>query len=267
MHMTRREALFVAAAILVILLMTLLYFSSSISSARTAPAMPAASSSPLPTSEVTSILRKELAAHDAISVMPLGDSLTAGVGSSDRGGYREMLSEKIKENGWNMSFVGSELDGPSTMADRYNEGHPGWRIDQISNKVESWLQAEHPQIILLHIGTNDIIQGGSPTLAATRLTRLLNQITATSPTALVLVAQIIPLGYPSLNKNIIAYDRMIPNIVRGMDTMGKHIVPVDMYDVVPVNDLRDHIHPDDVGYALMANAWYQALSSSILTTH
>ena len=260
--MLRREALFASVAILVILLMTLLYFPSSISSARSAPVMPATPLSPLPTGEVPSILREELAAHDAISVMPLGDSITAGVGSSGKGGYREKLWEKIKEDGWNMLFVGSELNGPSTMADRHNEGHPGWRIDQISNKVESWLQAEHPQIILLHIGTNDIIQGGSPTLAATRLTRLLNQITATDPTALVLVAQIIPLGNPALNQNVIAYNRMIPDIVRSMDNIGKHITAVDMYDVVPVKDLRDHIHPDNVRYALMANVWYQALLSA-----
>jgi lysophospholipase L1-like esterase len=199
--------------------------------------------------------------------MPLGDSITAGVGSSDWGGYRDLLWEKIRESKWNIQFVGSEQDGPATLTDRANEGHPGWRIDQISDKIEPWLQATHPQIILLHIGTNDIIQGASPAVAATRLTMLLKQITTFSPAAVVLVAQIIPLGYPSLNKIVVAYDRMIPNIVRSMDIMGKHIMPVDMYNVVPVSDLRDHIHPDNGGYALIANAWYQALSSSILTTH
>jgi lysophospholipase L1-like esterase len=32
-----------------------------------------------------------------------------------------------------------------------------------------------------------------------------------------------------------------------------------MYDAVPLSDVGDGIHPDDAGYARMANVWYAAL--------
>jgi lysophospholipase L1-like esterase len=214
-----------------------------------------------------SLYGRQLPEQNTIRIMPLGDSITAGIGTLDRGGYREPLLEKCQISGWNVSFVGSQQDGPGNMLDRYNEGHPGWRIDQISRKVVGWLEATQPQIILLHIGTNDIIQGYSPGVAAARLQYLLDQITTTEPNTDVIVAQIIPLGKPLLDAKVAAYNRYIPFITHQMAARGKHVLCIDMYNVVPVGDLVDGIHPNVAGYALMANEWYQALKPIVAGLH
>jgi lysophospholipase L1-like esterase len=214
-----------------------------------------------------SIYRKQLPDQNAIRIMPLGDSITAGIGTVDRGGYREPLWEKCQVSGWDVSFVGSQQGGPNSMLERDNEGHPGWRIDQISGKVVGWLEATQAQVILLHIGTNDIIQGYSPDVAAARLQYLLDQITTTEPNADVIVAQIIPLGKPLLDAKVAAYNRYIPLIAHQMAARGKHVLCIDMYNVVPVSDLTDGIHPNIVGYALMANEWYQALRPIVTELH
>jgi lysophospholipase L1-like esterase len=69
-------------------------------------------------------------------------------------------------------------------------------------------------------------------------------------------------SFPSsvdFNANILAYDAAIPAIVRADAAQGKHVQYVDMYDAVPLSDVGDGIHPDDAGYARMANVWYAAL--------
>jgi lysophospholipase L1-like esterase len=198
-----------------------------------------------------------------IRIMPLGDSITAGIGSSSRGGYRVTLWNDLVADHSHVIFVGSQYNGPASLPNRNHEGHPGWRIDQISTHIVAWLQTYQPQIILLHIGSNDIIQHHSVSSAPARLRYLLDQITATLPQATVIVAQITPLRNPSLNAQVIAYNRSIPQIVEQMESQGKHVTYVDMYDAVPVSDLGDGIHPNDAGYALMAGVWFHALQPII----
>jgi lysophospholipase L1-like esterase len=197
----------------------------------------------------------------SVRIMPLGDSITAGIGSIGRGGYRVTLWNDCKAVGWNIDFVGSQQSGPDSLPERSDEGHPGWRIDQLSRYVVGWLKTYQPQIILLHIGTNDIIQDHSLNTAPDRLSNLINQITTTLPTATVIVAQIIPLRDPVLNAKVVKYNSAIPVVVQHMAAQDKHVTYVDMYHVVPSSDLPDRIHPNNSGYTLMAGVWYQALKS------
>ena len=194
------------------------------------------------------------AATTPIKIMPLGDSLTYGTNSSNGGGYRLPLWNDLVSQGANVDFVGSQQSGPENF-DADNEGHPGWRIDQISANIVNWLTTYQPHIILLHIGTNDIIQNDDVADAPTRLSNLISQITSTLPNATLFVAQIIPLNSDQ-NSEVINYNNAIPAIVQAA---GPNVHMVDMYDAVSANLLPDNIHPNDYGYGLMANVWHTAL--------
>jgi lysophospholipase L1-like esterase len=195
----------------------------------------------------------------AIRIMPLGDSITAGVGSSTRGGYRIQLLQDCMAAHWHVQFVGSQINGPLSLPYREHEGHPGWRIRQISAHVVNWLQTYKPQVVLLQIGTNDINYHDSVSSAPDRLRSLLVQITSTLPGTIVIVAQVTPLRNTVLNAQVLAYNRTIPSIVQSLDAQDIPVHSVDMYHAVPVTSLPDGIHPNDTGYAAMANVWYQAL--------
>jgi hypothetical protein len=93
-------------------------------------------------------------ARDVIKIMPLGDSITAG----DRyGGYRRLLYDLLTRDGIRFEFVGSLKGGDIPNA--HHEGHSGWRIDQIESGIAGgWLDTYRPDLVLLHIGTNDIWQ-------------------------------------------------------------------------------------------------------------
>lgn len=213
---------------------------------------------------VFSAAPQSLATANGIRVMPLGDSLTYGIGSSTGGGYRLPLWDDLLAEGIHITYVGSQENGPSGF-NPANEGHPGWRIDQLAARVVEWLHTYQPQIILLHIGTNDIVQNDDLKNAPTRLSSLINQITSTVPDSTLLVAQIIPLN-SSLNSRVIAYNAAIPGIVQRDISQGEHVRDVDMYDAVPTTALSvDTIHPTDRGYALMADAWNNALFPLLLS--
>lgn len=200
---------------------------------------------------------------DTIKIMPLGDSITEGVNSYQFGGYRVVLWQLAQAAGWHVQFVGSVQRGPASLPDKHNEGHSGWRIDQISAKIVPWLRKTHPQIILLHIGTNDLRQGDSISVALDRLSTLIDQITSTQSDAVLVVAQIAPQRDPAINAKVVQYDNAIPALVAQKVAHHKKVEYVDMYDAVPVNYISDHIHPNTAGYALMAHVWYRALTSII----
>ncbi|GIJ45250.1 hypothetical protein Val02_21360 [Virgisporangium aliadipatigenens] len=188
-----------------------------------------------------------------VRIMPLGDSITDGFNVP--GGYRIDLLPKLTAAGYQVDFVGSQSNGPAALTDREHEGHSGWRIDQIDANIVSWLRTYTPRTVLLHIGTNDIIQNAGG--ASTRLANLVDRITATAPEARVFVATIVPL--PSSASAVSAYNATIPGMVQARANAGKHVYLVDMFGALGANDLADGVHPNAGGYAKMATAWYNAL--------
>ena len=82
-------------------------------------------------------------------IMPLGDSITAGVGMAEKGGYRVNLEDKLVAGGYSFDFVGSLLNGPASLADKNHQGHGGYTIQQVSDAVNSWLAASPSSVVLL----------------------------------------------------------------------------------------------------------------------
>ncbi|MFD1048931.1 GDSL-type esterase/lipase family protein, partial [Kibdelosporangium lantanae] len=117
--------------------------------------------------------------NGGVRVMPLGDSITEG--TQVPGGYRIGLWQRFTSGGYQVDFVGSQFNGPSNLGDHDHEGHPGWRIDQIDANIVTWLRNTNPHTVLLHIGTNDILQNSNVGGAPSRLSGLIDHITATAP--------------------------------------------------------------------------------------
>src|SRR5690348_17189254 len=130
--------------------------------------------------------------NGGVRVMPLGDSITEG--TQVPGGYRIGLWQRMAAGGYRVDLVGSQFNGPAALGDHDHEGHPGWRIDQIDANIAGWLRTTTPRTVLLHIGTNDILQNSNVAGAPGRLSTLIDHITSAAPSADVFVASIIPLS-------------------------------------------------------------------------
>jgi lysophospholipase L1-like esterase len=197
--------------------------------------------------------------NGGVRVMPLGDSITEG--TQVPGGYRIGLWQRVVSGGYRVDLVGSQFNGPAALGDHDHEGHPGWRIDQIDANIVSWLRNTTPHTVLLHIGTNDVLQNFNLSTAPARLSALVDHITATAPTAEVFVATIIPLANADQEAKARSFNATIPGMVQSKAAAGQHVHLVDMHPVLSTADLIDGIHPTANGYDKMAATWFGALRS------
>ncbi|MFI9005717.1 ricin-type beta-trefoil lectin domain protein [Actinosynnema sp. NPDC053489] len=197
--------------------------------------------------------------NGGVRVMPLGDSITEG--TQVPGGYRIGLWQRLAAGNYRTDFVGSQFNGPGSLGDHDHEGHPGWRIDQIDANIVTWLRNTTPRTVLLHIGTNDILQNYNVSGAPGRLSTLIDRITATAPNADVFVATIIPLANSGQEAAARTFNAAIPGIVQGKVNAGKRVRLVDMHSALTTADLIDGVHPTATGYDKMAATWYSALRS------
>lgn len=103
-------------------------------------------------------------AGDTLKIMPVGNSITAGEHYKfppveERTGYRKALWEMLTGAGYKVDFVGSQNHGirPKNSKDWYDwncEAYPGWKIPDIAKKLDTALVVYHPDILLIHVGTN-----------------------------------------------------------------------------------------------------------------
>jgi lysophospholipase L1-like esterase len=198
-------------------------------------------------------------ASGACIVLPFGDSITDGFGTP--GGYRMELFSLARDDMHEITYVGSQENGPTdvdgVMFPRRHEGHSGWRINQLLDLIPNPGFSTIPHIVLLMIGTNDVINNDALAQAPARLGNLLDDIVETAPDALVVVAKITPMS--TSDAQIRAYNDAVPGIVADRVAMGKHLIVVDQYTGFPMNELADGIHPNPAGYTRMAGVWYTAI--------
>jgi lysophospholipase L1-like esterase len=197
--------------------------------------------------------------NGGVRVMPLGDSITDG--TQVPGGYRIGLWQRLTAGRYTVDFVGSQFNGPGSLGDHDHQGHPGWRIDQIDANIVTWLRNTNPRTVLLHIGTNDVLQNFNVSGAPGRLSTLIDRITATVPDADVFVATIIPLSNAGQESAARTFNAAIPGIVQSKVNSGRRVHLVDMHAALTTADLLDGVHPNAGGYDKMAATWFRALQS------
>ena len=197
---------------------------------------------------------------EPVRVMPLGDSITNGYNVP--GGYRIRLEDSLAASGHQVDFVGSLSNGPASLADREHEGHSGWRIDPVTANVDRWVARHRPDVVLLTIGTNDMLINSDVADAPRRLGALIDTIAATAPSTTVFVSTLPPLASAAQDERVRAYNAAIPGIVSDKAAQGKRVRLVDVNPALTAGDLADGIHPSAVGYDKMAAVWHAALSSA-----
>jgi lysophospholipase L1-like esterase len=221
--------------------------------------------------------------------MPLGDSITDGFAIP--GGYRTALYSQLTAADRSFQFVGSATNNPSSLLTSVgqvaHEGHSGYTIAQISgnllgndgtlnNNGGHWLDGTgtsrnpvFPDVVLLHIGTNDIHQGLSSGMVS-RLNTLLETLAAARPTAQVLVASIIPInGIPAEQAMVLSYNQQIrDSVVPGQVAEGHLVHFVDQYanfvdqsGNVVTTLFADSLHPNQAGFDLMGATWAGAIQA------
>ena len=221
--------------------------------------------------------------NPVLRIMPLGDSITHGSQSVRGNGYRAPLYVALTNLGYNVDYVGTQTDNYSKedpfLADSDHEGHSGWKIENTSNGIYNYIQGffaqiDDPHIILLHLGTNDTGDGEDVFRreATNRLVRLLDRIHECQPSAKVVVTTLMrrytTAGDTENNWKYAAitnvFNPAVPGIVAAQQAKGQSAYFLDMHEhVTSWDQISDTVHPNDVGYTNMANAWVSAVTDII----
>jgi len=191
-----------------------------------------------------------------LRILPLGNSITWGYGSTSGNGYRESLLSLLPNP---VTYIGSEHSG--NMSNNENEGHPGAIIFQIALFADLSLVLR-PNVILLMAGTNDMIGNFGVEEAPGRLGVLIDRCVDACPDAVVLVAHLTPCLDIESQIRSHRFNAEIPGLVSERVRRGKKVLAVDMETYVELGWLMDGLHPSDKGYDGMAKAWYDGLQKA-----
>lgn len=203
-----------------------------------------------------------------VKIMPLGDSITYDNRQSDlddprptgtRTAYRSHLWYALEAAGYSADFVGSRVAGQSITPpfDPDNEGHPGWTSYDIAENTYSYMANSGPDIVLLHIGTND--HGKDISGVASILNEIDIYEQASGHSIRVLLALIIDRKSP--DKLIRLFNENLQDLYLSRILDGDNITLVDLYNGAGLqsSDYADTTHPKDNGYQKMAVVWKNAI--------
>ena len=219
------------------------------------------------------------ACTDTVRIMPTGDSLTQGYASGvedigDQIAYRKTLYDNLVAQGRQFDFVGLYSAGYNYVGfDADHTGIPGENVQQVEVNIYDWLEATTPDIVLLHIGTNNV----NPSFV-NNYNRLLNEIDTyeavygTEVTVVVaLIINRITSGDPLQIARTIEFNDGLETLVNNRIANGDDLILVDMEHDAGIiyeyeadgGDFFDAdaagIHPVASGYNKMAAVWEATL--------
>jgi lysophospholipase L1-like esterase len=195
---------------------------------------------------------------DPLKIMPIGDSLTKGTGSTHGAGYRLEFLARMKAAGVEVDMVGTFHDGPQEI-DRDHQGHQGQGVAKLDAVSFDELRRARPNAVILMIGTNDAKDRLVPEAFRIRYSVLLDRILAESHVKLV-VATIPPSRFGRKAKLVEGVNGIIKSEVQKRADAGRSIRLVDVYTLLDNRaDFVDNLHMNDAGYTKVGDAFADAL--------
>ena len=176
------------------------------------------------------------------TVLAIGDSITRGYGAVGHG-YAEQLQALFSAS-------------PTRSGVRVlNQGIDGERSAGLLARLDKSLGADAPAVVLITTGGNDLLRRVDATETRTNLTAIVEQVRAAGAYPVIFAVP-----KPSVAAAAgFASDH--PMFAELSEATGTEIIPDVVADVLSKPELRsDEIHPNAGGYALMAQAAFDALA-------
>lgn len=112
--------------------------------------------------------------------------------STAQGCWRALLWKKLQENNvQNTDFVGTlKGQGCGFEYDGENEGHGGLLVTDIAreNMLEGWLRETKPDVVMMHLGTNDVWSDKKPDEIVGAFDKLVDNMRESKATMKILVS-------------------------------------------------------------------------------
>jgi lysophospholipase L1-like esterase len=192
--------------------------------------------------------------------MGFGDSITIGQGSSDDRGYRSRLETKLAAH-----------FGRGTVVD---EGADATRSNRGAERIDDSLRRARPAFTLILYGTNDWnvrdCKNAPPCFTIDSLRDIV--LSAQGSSSMPVLSTIIPgdptnvTDQPDRNAWVAAQDVRIRALAREMNVPLADPEPLFLKAPNFTSLYVDHVHPNDSGYELIAQAFFAALTTPLATS-
>lgn len=220
---------------------------------------------------------------ESIKLMCFGDSITDGYNYV--GGYRYTLGNLLSANGYSsyVDFVGPNWGG--NQYDPQHAGYSGYTIAKTPKRsgltdFTEWIMGEYtPDVVMLQIGTNDILDYYELDTIGDRLETLVDMVLEQLPEdGMLFLATITVMDATNglyidqnyytvelMDKTVDSYNEQIRAIVAEKQSAGENIALCDWDGIITKSDLYDGVHPTESGYGKMGAHWYEILSQYLET--
>ncbi len=207
-----------------------------------------------------------------LTIMPLGDSITA----DSKDSYRIPLLDILNNSGYHVDFVGSMTDfNDSAKYDQNHEGHGGWQTHQFAFNVTGFISNNPADVVLIHIGTNDVLikrlygyQASDFFDSSENIKKIVKDIYNNSPNTKILISTIIIINdcFESQNQTYCGMQSLrneFNNMLRSTVSQLGYEYPVYIVEMntLTVSDLKDSVHPNKNGSEKIANQWFTELQN------
>lgn len=235
-----------------------------------------------------------------VKIMAVGDSITDGYSEQD--GYRKYFYHRlVDQKKYSIDMVGSkdgwtatwDFDDGTYSYDPANTGYSGYTIQSYqynnqnrigiletisSGEKKDIIQTTSPEIVLLMIGTNDIMDSYKMDEIQARLQALVDEIYRQKSDVTLMIMSPLPIDAPvsgwlqqdTMNTNIKTCMTAIKKIVDAEKAAGKKCEYLATNELFTKQTdytayLNDYCHPNRAGYTLMGNYLADAVDSYLRT--
>jgi lysophospholipase L1-like esterase len=196
--------------------------------------------------------------NDSRKASAFGDSITFGFLDLKRRDLRLTTSNNYP------NILQGKLQGLDPAWRVINRGVGGEHTGEGANRIGSVLKADRPGFILIMEGTNDAHQCQDAGAAINNLHHMVNAAKANKTIPII---GTIP---PSFRNNPCADDIIdeVNAAIHGFAS-AEQVVVAEIFNGMNQRDLfgispdRDPLHPNEHGYAVMADIWFQAMLQAI----
>jgi len=212
---------------------------------------------------------------EVIKIAPLGNSITQA--ANNHPSYRYPLWKKLIDAKISFDFVGSmntnyggnpsRPDYNGKPFDMDHEGHWGWRADEILNGMDGWLTKYSPDMVLMHVGSNDCIQAQDKNSTINEIKQIVAKLRNKNSAVVIFMATLIPCNATGAPARVNDLNTGIKSLVPELTTEKSPVIFVDQNSGIDASkDLYDGIHPGPTGEEKMAQKWFDAINDYITKT-
>ncbi len=205
--------------------------------------------------------------HAQTRILPLGDSVTSSF--SPQHSYRYWLWRMLLLNRYKADFVGTQWgvaggEPANSNFDQDHEGHPGWTSRDVLFNIGWIASATVPDIVLLDIGANDVIEGIPASETCTNIVQIIRSLRQVNPRVLTVLAHTTP--YRGQDARGMARLRAAVNRAATLAKRERaRVVMVNLASGFNVRkDTVDGVHPNLSGEKKIAKRYFSLLRKFVV---